>query len=132
MQRLLLPTIGILAMTLASGCNRAKSPAAVASDVANAQQNASTEVTDVRTNAAQDVASVAQEAGHTSKDLNLAGAKASYDVAIAQADGDHNVAIQKCSALTGPAQNACKEKADASYEEATTHANVIRLSKIQQ
>jgi hypothetical protein len=52
-------------------------------------------------------------------------------VAVAQADGDHNVAIQQCLALTGEAQKSCKERADADYDEAKTHANVTRFSKLQ-
>jgi hypothetical protein len=115
MQRLLLPLIGILATALACGCNSAKSPAAVATDVAAAQQQASTEVTDARKDA----------------DVNEVGAKSAYDVAVAQADGDHKVAIQQCLAQTGEAQKSCKERADAAYDQAKTHANVTRLSKIQ-
>jgi hypothetical protein len=117
--KLLLPTIGILTMALACGCNGAKSPAAVATDVAAARQQASTEVTDARTDAAKNV------------DGAAANADGSYDVAVAQADGDHNVAIQQCLALTGEAQKSCKERADAAYDQAKTHANVIRLSKLQ-
>lgn len=131
MQRLLLPLIGILATALAGGCNSAKSPAAVATDVAAAQQQASTEVTDARKDAAKNVDSAAANADGSSKDVNEVGAKSTYDVAVAQADGDHKVAIQLCLAQTGEAQKSCKERADAAYDQAKTHANVTRLSKIQ-
>ncbi len=110
--------------------SRAKSPAAVATDVAAARQQASTEVKDARTDAARDVDSAAANADG-SKDLNDVGARTEYDVAVAQADGDHNVAIQQCLALTGEAQKSCKERADADYDRAKTHANVTRLSKLQ-
>jgi hypothetical protein len=130
-QKLLLPMIGILTAALACGCNSAKSPAAVAADVATAQQQASTEVTDARKDAAKNVDSAAANANGSSKDLNDAGAKSAYDVAVAQADGDHSVAIQRCLALTGEAQKSCKERADDGYEQAKTHANVTRLSQIQ-
>jgi hypothetical protein len=130
-QKVLLPMIGMLATALACGCNSAKSPAAVATDVAEARQQASAEVTDARKDAAKNVESAAANADGSSKDLNDAGAKSAYDVAVAQADGDHNVAIQQCLALTGEAQKSCKERADAGYEQAKTHANVIRLSKLQ-
>jgi hypothetical protein len=130
-QKLLLPMIGILTAVLASGCNSAKSPAAVATDVAAARQQASTEVADSRKDAAKNVDSAAANVDGSSKDLNDANAKAAYDVAVAQADGDHNVAIQQCSALTGDAQKSCKERADAGYDQAKTHANVARLSKLQ-
>jgi nickel-dependent lactate racemase len=130
-KKLLLPMIGILTTVLACGCNSAKSPAAVATDVAAARQQASTEVTDARKDASKSVDSAAANADGSSKDINDVSAKSAYDVAVAQADGDHNVAIQQCLALTGQAQKSCKERADAGYEQAKTHANVTRLSKLQ-
>jgi hypothetical protein len=131
MHRLLLPTIGMLAIALASGCDNAKSRAAVASDVANAQQQASTEVAAAREDAAKTVDSVAASTGNNSTELKAAAASAAYDVEVVRADGEHNVAVQQCSALVGTAQSACKEKADSKFEQAQIHANVIRLSKIQ-
>jgi hypothetical protein len=130
-QKLLLPMIGILTTVLACGCNSAKSPAAVATDVAEARQQATTEVADAQKDAAKNVDSAAANADGSSKDLSDVGAKSAYDVAVAQADGDHKVAIQQCLALTGEAQKSCKERADAAYDQAKTHANVTRLSKLQ-
>jgi len=130
-QKLLLPMIGILTTALACGCNGAKSPAAVATDVAAARQQASTEVTDARKDAEKNVDSAAASADNSPKDINDVGAKTAYDVAVAQADGDHNVAIQQCLALTGEAQKSCKQRADAAYDEAKTQANVTRLSKLE-
>jgi hypothetical protein len=130
-QKLLLPMIGFLTVALASGCNGAKSPAAVATDVAAARQQASTEVTDAQKDAAKNVQSAVANGDSSSKDLNDVGARNAYDVAVAKADGDHNVAIQQCLALTGEAQKSCKERADASYDQAKTHANVTRLSNLQ-
>ena len=131
MQKLLLPMIGILTAALAGGCNSAKSPAAVATDVAAARQQASTEVMDARKDAVKNVDSAAANVDGSSKDLNEASARAAYDVAVAQADGDHSVAIQQCSALIGEAQKSCKERADARNDQAKTQANVTRLSKLQ-
>ena len=70
MQKFLLPMIGILATALACGCNSAKSPAAVATDVAAARQQASTEVTDTQKDAAKNVDSAAANVDGSSKDLN--------------------------------------------------------------
>ena len=131
MQKLLLPMIGILTAALACGCNSAKSPGAVATDVAAARQQASTEVADAQKDAAKNVDSAVANAGGSSKDVNDVGARSAYDVAVAQADGDHNVAIQQCLALTGEAQKSCKERADARDDQAKTQANVTRLSKLQ-
>ena len=129
MQKLLLAMIGVLPMALACGCNSARSPAALATDVAAARQQASNEATDARTDAAKDVDSASADG--SSKELNDVGARNAYDAAVAQADGDHNVAIQQCLGLKGEAQKSCNERADASYDQARTHANVTRLSKLQ-
>jgi hypothetical protein len=131
MQKLLLPMIGIFATALACGCNGAKSPAAVATDVAAARQQASAELADTRKDAAKNIDSAAANADGSSRDFNVASARAAYDVAVSQADGDHSVAIQQCSALTGDVQKSCTERADAVNDQAKTHANVIRLSKLQ-
>jgi hypothetical protein len=129
-QKLLLPMIGILTTVLACGCNGGKSPAAVATDVAAARQQASVEVADARKDAAKNADSAVANADGSSKDPNDVGARSAYDVAVAQADGDHNIAIQQCLALTGEAQKSCKVRADAGYDQAKTHANVTRLSKL--
>ena len=131
MQKLLLPMIGIVTAALVCGCNGAKSPAAVATDVATARQQASTEVTEARKDAANNVDNAAANTDGSSKNLSEVGARNAYDVAVAQADGNHNVAIQQCLALTGEAQKTCKERADAGYDQAKTHANVTRLSELQ-
>ena len=87
--------------------------------------------TDTRKDAASNVASVAANADSSSKDLNEANSRAAYDVAVAQADGAYGVTIERYSALTEGAQKSCKERADASLDLANTHANVVRLSKLQ-
>jgi nickel-dependent lactate racemase len=130
-RKFLLPMLGILTTALVCGCSGAKSPAAVATDVAAARQQAATEVTDAREHAAKNVDSAAANADGSPKDLNDVAARTAYDVAVAQADGDHNVAIQQCLALTGAAQKSCKEKADSSFDQAKTQANITRLSKLQ-
>jgi hypothetical protein len=130
-QKLLLPMIGLLTTAWVCGCNGAKSPAAVATDVAAARQQASVEVTDAQRDAAKTVDNAAANADNSSKDLTDATARAAYDVAVAKADGDYKVAIQQCSALTGEAKKSCKERADLAYDQAKTHANVARLSKLQ-
>ena len=131
MQKLLLPMLGLSIVALVSGCNSPKSPAAVATDVAAARQQAATEVTDARKDATKSVDNAAANVDGSSKDLNDASARAAYDVAVAQADGDHSVAIQQCSAVTGEAQKSCTERADAGYDHAKTQANITRLSKLQ-
>src|ERR1700692_3882762 len=72
-QKLLLPMIGILTTALACGCNSAKSPAAVATDIAAARQQASTEVTDARKDAAKNVDRAAAKADGSSQDVKHVG-----------------------------------------------------------
>src|SRR5450755_4651596 len=92
MQRLLIPFAGVIAIALC-GCNNAKSPDAVASDVAKTEQQTEAKVDDKL------------------KDLNNKDAKGVYDVTVTAADGDHNAALEQCSALSGAPQKDCKDKA---------------------
>jgi hypothetical protein len=113
MRATMLTFVGVASLGALGACNNAKSPDAAAHDIAAADQSASHEV--------------AQAQRDQQKDMSADA----YNVAVAQADGDHNVAIQQCLALTGEAQKSCKERADAGYDQAKTHANVIRLSRLQ-
>jgi hypothetical protein len=97
MQRLLIPIVGAIAIALC-GCNNAKSPDAIANDVAKTEQKADAKVDDQL------------------KNLNNKDAKGVYDVAMTAAEGDHNVALEQCNALSGAAQKDCKDKADADYD----------------
>jgi hypothetical protein len=97
MQRLLIPFMGAIAIALC-GCNNAKSPDAIANDVAKTEQKADAKVDDKL------------------KNLNNKDAKGVYDVAMTAAEGDHNVALEQCNALSGAAQKDCKDKADADYD----------------
>jgi hypothetical protein len=97
MQRLLIPFMGAIAIALC-GCNNAKSPDAIANDVAKTEQKADAKVDDKL------------------KSLNNTDAKGTYDVAMTAAEGDHNVALEQCNALSGAAQKDCKDKADADYD----------------
>ncbi len=54
MQKLMLSLVALLAVAAASGCDHAKSPDAVANDVAAAQAKRASEVADARQDAAKD------------------------------------------------------------------------------
>lgn len=103
---LTLAAIGCVA--LLGGCNNAKPPAEVQNNVAEAQQDANKKV--------------ASEAADANKDAS----KNAYDVAIAKADGDHKVASEKCEALNGKAQSACKDQAEATYKMDKANAEAER------
>ena len=112
---------GLLVLGLGA-CNNAKSPEAIDKDVANAEQKAATQVADAQQSAAKTTDSAETKVDEKTKDLNSAEAKGAYDVATAKADGDHNIALEKCNALNGDVQKACKDQADAKYDLAKANA----------
>ena len=97
MQRLCIPFVAAIAIALC-GCNNAKSPDAVANDVAKTEQKTDAKVDDKL------------------KDLNNKDANGVYDVTLTAAEGDHTAALEQCNALSGAAQKDCKDKADADYD----------------
>jgi hypothetical protein len=84
-----------VAIILMAGCDKAKSPDAVAQDVA---------VDDKLV------------------DLNNVAANDAYKLASAKADGDLKVALANCSAVGGDAQKTCKDQAESDYKSALAAA----------
>jgi hypothetical protein len=125
MQKLLVSMVALFAVAMVCGCNNAKSPDAVANDVAAAQAKRASEVADAKQDAAKDANKVESKVDDKTNDLNNANAKGAYDVAMAQADGDHKVASQRCDAMSGDAQKACKNQADAKYDLAKANAKAM-------
>jgi hypothetical protein len=128
-------TLSIIAMGLtimvATGCNRAKSPDAVAKDVAAAEQKASTELADSRRDASKDMAKQADQVGDRLAQLDDSAAKDGYRIALARADGDRKVALAKCDALSGDAHKNCRDQADADYDAAQANAKAAEISQRQ-
>jgi hypothetical protein len=120
--RMLLTSAIAMTFMVASGCNNAKSPEAVAKDVAAAEQKASTEVANSEKDASKDIGKAADKVDDKLLDLNNAAAKDSYNLAVAKADGNRKVALANCSAQSGDAQKACKDQADADYNAAVADA----------
>jgi hypothetical protein len=85
-------------------CNKAEDPSEVKADVAEAQTEASQDVAEAQADASQD-AMQSQE-----------------NTAMATAEGDHKVAMERCEALPGDQQKACKDQADADFEAAKAAA----------
>jgi len=125
MQKLFVSMVALCAVAMISGCNNPKSPDAVANDVAAAQAKRATEVADAKQDAAKDTNKAEAKVDDKTVDLNNTNAKGAYDVAMAQADGDHQVATQRCEALSGDAQKACKDQADAKYDLAKANAKAM-------
>jgi regulator of protease activity HflC (stomatin/prohibitin superfamily) len=96
---------GAFALSLGA-CNKAEDPAKTQADVAEAQSEAT-----------QDVA-------EAQADANKSAMESNEDTAIAKAEGDHKVAMERCEALPGDQQKACKDEADATYEAAKAAADL--------
>jgi hypothetical protein len=127
--RMLLTSAIAMTFMVVSGCNNAKSPDAVAKDVAAAEQKASTEVANSEKDASKDIGKAADKVDDKLVDLNNAAAKDAYNLAVAKADGTRKVALANCSAASGDAQKACKDQADADYNAAVAGAKASAQSE---
>ena len=87
-------------------CNKAEDPAKTEADVTSAQAEAT-----------QDVAEAQADASKSAMESH-------EETALAKAEGDHKVEIERCEALPGDQQKACKDKADATYEAAKAAADL--------
>jgi len=129
--RMLLTSAIAMTVLVFAGCNNAKSPDAVAKDVATAEQKASTEVANSEKDAGKDIGKAAEKVDDKLVDLNNAAAKDAYNITLAKADGDRKVALANCAALSGDAQKACKDQADADYNAAKANARAVALADKQ-
>jgi hypothetical protein len=127
-----LPIVAIaFTLAFAAGCDRAKSPDAVAKDVATAEQKASNEVAKSQDNASKDISKDADKVGDKLVDLNNTAATDAYHISLAKADGDRKVALAKCDSLSGDAQKSCKDQADADYNAAKANAKASEVANKQ-
>jgi hypothetical protein len=131
MRMQLIAAIGVVSLSMLGGCDKAKSPDAVANDVSSAQQGAAAGVADARNDASKDIAAASAKVDDKSKDLNNVEAKGAYDVGMATADGNHKVTIEKCNAMSGDSQKKCKDLADADYEAAKANLKAAEVSSKQ-
>ena len=129
--RLFLTSAVALTILMGAGCDRPKSPDAVARDVAEAQQKAAAEVARSERDASKDVGKSADKVDDRLTDLNNTAAKDSEKIDIAKADGDRKVALAKCNALAGDAQKMCKDVADADYNAAKANAKADAVAAKQ-
>lgn len=121
-------TAAALSLLALAACNSAQPPAAVQHDVSNAASTAA----DNNAQASEKLATATSEAN---KDMGTAAQKADEKVADVAADADviaaegkHKVAIAKCNALSGDAQKACKDEADAALDMAKAKAKAYRAN----
>jgi hypothetical protein len=122
-----------IAMTILvlTGCNNAKSPDAVAKDVATAEQKASSELNNSEKDAQKDLDKAAGKVDDKLVAFNNTAAKDAYNMALAKADGDRKIALANCAAASGDAQKACKDQAEADYDAAKAGAKAAAQSEKQ-
>ncbi len=122
----LLVTAAIAGLLALSGCNQAKSPDAVASDVAKATADAQKKDARAEESAEKTDATVTND---LSKDVDKANTKevrAAADDAVTQAEGENKIALAKCEALAGDAQKACKDQANAQLDLVKQRAKALK------
>jgi hypothetical protein len=102
-------------------CNQAENRTETARDVADARREAGEDVAEAQRDAAEarreareDVAGADDvgEATEAQRDAARTQAESAQQVAMARIEGEHAVNVQKCEALSGEEQAACKEAAD--------------------
>jgi hypothetical protein len=130
MRRFVMSTVAV-SVVLMAGCNNAKSPDAVAKDVATAEQKAAAEVSKSEQKASNDLGKAADRVDDKVVAFNNTAAKDAYDLAVAKADGDRKVALANCSALGSDSQKRCKDQADADYTAVKANAKAAAQSEKQ-
>jgi hypothetical protein len=121
----------LMLCTTFAGCQKAK-PVTTAADIAEAQADAQKEIDQAHVEAKKDVKNAAKLGGGDSKNVAVARATGSFDIAMANADGAHKVAIEQCLTLAPPAQQPCKDRADADYQTAVANAKAERVAQLQR
>ena len=110
------------ATVLSGGCDRAKSPEQVSSDVSKAERKGAEEMARSESQANKDVDKQAARVDDQLIKFSNAAARDAYDVAIAKADANRKVALAQCESQGGDAQKSCKDKAEADYSAAKADA----------
>ncbi len=123
-------TVMLMAVAIAAGllvgCNKAKGPAEVAKDVNAASQAAAESNAKAEERAAQRVADARNDMRNEQRDAQHVAAVQEQKLADTDAAGDRKIALAKCEALSGDAQKACKDRAQADYDVAVAQAKQAR------
>jgi hypothetical protein len=121
--------LAAVSMLAFAGCHKAESPATVQSDLAQARDAAAEKEGKANQKAAEALASVNADMAAQSQKADQKTADAAYDVAVARADGDHKIAVAKCEGLSGDAQKACVDQADAAQNLAKANAEAAKAAR---
>jgi len=118
----------VIAALILSGCNQAKSPETVHRDVANANASADKEVGKAESRQSRVDASANEKLATAEDKADAQKADAAADTMVAEAEGANKVALAKCEALSGTAQSACRDQANAALDMAKAKAKGIKAS----
>jgi hypothetical protein len=124
----LLATLSAISLLALAGCNKADAPAKVESDVAKAAHSAAEN--DIKAAAKEDAVEEGTRSDVAAAEMKAysKNADASADADVTRAEGLNSVTIEKCEALSGDLQRACKDKANAELDVARANAKAMKAS----
>ena len=124
----MLAALSVMWLLALAGCNKAESPAKVDSDVAKAAQSAAANDIKAEAKEASIEASTRSDVAAAEKKADAKNADASADADVTRAEGVNRVTIEKCEALSGDLQRACKDKANAALDIARANTKAMKAS----
>jgi hypothetical protein len=119
-------TLAAIAMFSLAGCNKSESPSRVDSDVAQAAESAAEKDVKAEEKQAKTDASVDKDLATAQQKADAKSMDAAANAALTHAEGVNKVAIEQCEALSGDAQRACKDKADAALAMAKADVKAMK------
>lgn len=121
--------IGLCALGILSGCQRAEDPAKVKHDVAAARDTAIANDEKADQAAQQRIASAQSNVESAQRAAEHVGAEQQQKVATTDAEGVRKVMLAACESLSGDDRKACRDKADADYQRAKVAAQQMRTAQ---
>lgn len=121
--------IGLCALAILSGCQRAEDPAKVKHDVAEARDTAIANDEKADQAAQKRIASAESNVESSQRDAEHVSAEQQQKVATTDAEGVRKVMLTACESLSGDDRKACRDKADADYERAKVAAQQMRTAQ---
>jgi hypothetical protein len=118
----------IVAMLTLVGCQQASSPATVEKEVSSAQQSAAKDTQRAMQDQAKTDAAANSDIASAEAKADAKKADSAYDTAVTEAQGRRDIALKKCDALVGNQQKACKDQAEALFDQSKADAKAIKAA----
>lgn len=126
MKTTLTPLLVVASLLALAGCNKAESPDKVAHDVAKATAEAEKNDASAADKAQRADAAVTDDLNKDVDKANSREARAAADDAVTRAEGQNKIDLARCEALSGDAQKACKDQANAELDLIKERAKVLK------